>query len=148
MRQRSPVLVAGEYLRTEQDKEMCSSDYQGDLYTERIPVRLSNITEVPYPSSMHIYSHALSGFEELYRKEGPFAVSQEHIGINNHSVVKVWMNHNYSKSYPNSRVGSEGLMVEAIIRVIDTNCDPDTHPPQAPSIGHFILRNQKTISFN
>jgi len=68
---------------------MCSKSYagnnvftSGEVYTERIPVRLSNITHIPFPDVLHVYNQAFNGYERLMRKVGPFKVDEECIGVN------------------------------------------------------------------
>lgn len=62
---------------------MCSKSYSGtdpfilgELYTERIPVRLSNITHIPFPDILHVYNQAFNGYEKLARNLGPFKVDE------------------------------------------------------------------------
>jgi hypothetical protein len=63
---------------------MCSKSYAGNiynfiflghLYTENIPIRLSNIVHVPFPDILHIYNQALNGFHRLSRRLGYFKVN-------------------------------------------------------------------------
>ena len=59
---------------------------------ERIPLRLSNVTEIPFPDILHLHSQALKGFDLLQKEAGPFYVDEDHFGIRKDGVVKVWCN--------------------------------------------------------
>lgn len=43
---------------------------------------------------------ALEGYEKMFQKTGYFQVSPEMIGINKLGKVKVWVNKNFSKNFP------------------------------------------------
>jgi len=49
--------------------------FLGQLFTENIPIRLSNIVHVPFPDNLHIYNQALNGYHRLSRKLGFFKVN-------------------------------------------------------------------------
>lgn len=47
----------------------------GYVYIERIPLRLSNITDIPFPDILHAYFNALEGFQILAKQFGFFIIS-------------------------------------------------------------------------
>ena len=71
-------------------------EYLGEVYNERIPVRFSEITHIPFPDNLHVYNQTFNGYHKLARKFGPFKVDEESIGVNNNHVAKVWHSANFS----------------------------------------------------
>ena len=87
-----PQLVAGYYLKEENGESFCATKHQHRLFIEEIPIRLSDIEDVPFPDNLHLYSQCLGGLRELASSVGCFEVMEECIGVNAQGVVKVWMN--------------------------------------------------------
>jgi hypothetical protein len=48
-----------------------------------------------------MFKATLNGFKFLYEKVGYFDIQEEMIFINRKGEVKVWMNANLAKNYPN-----------------------------------------------
>jgi hypothetical protein len=48
-----------------------------------------------------MYKSTLEGFKYLYEKVGYFDIQEEMIFISRKGEIKVWMNSNLSKNYPN-----------------------------------------------
>lgn len=73
---------------------------------------------------------ALLGFEKLYQKVGYFEVKEDLVCIDKEGTVRVWMNSDLSKNYPEgiekdgegSKDG-ERLMVGEIVSMIDRNTE-------------------------
>ena len=65
----------------------------GELYLERIPIKLSNVTDIPFPDILHFHNQSLNGFQRLSRRYGNFRINEDCIGLNNRNVVKVWHSH-------------------------------------------------------
>jgi len=57
-----------------------------------MPVRLSNVRDIPYPDCLHLYDSVLNGYEQLSQLVGYFDVDEEEIGISDRGQVKVWLN--------------------------------------------------------
>lgn len=72
-------------------------NYEGDIYTEHIPLRLSNIMHVPFPDVLHLYNQSFNGFHKLSRRLGNFRVSEDCIGVNDSHVAKVWHSPNFAE---------------------------------------------------
>ena len=79
----------------------------------------------------------LKGFKKLYDHIGPFPICEEQICINEQGLVKVWLNRDLSKNYPEEYPiepqardpdEEEDDMVEEIIKVISENTDPQCEP--------------------
>jgi hypothetical protein len=111
---------------------MCSTFYKGSIYLERIPVRLSQINEIPFPDVLHLYHQAFRGFAKLFDKVGYFEPTESLIGVNQQGIVKIWLNENLAKSYPETLFGdddrSEGNMVIRVVNIIHANTDGPTQP--------------------
>ena len=80
---------------------MCTTIYTGFLYIEKVDLRLKQINDIPFPDLLCMYESVLKGFKSLYSKVGYFDIQEEMIFINRHGQIKVWMNANLSKNYPN-----------------------------------------------
>lgn len=94
------MLVASRFFREETQRDMCSTFYKGSVYLERIPVRLAQINEIPFPDVLHLYHQAFRGFSKLFDKVGYFDPTEGMIGINQQGRVKIWLNDNLSKGLP------------------------------------------------
>lgn len=81
-------------------EDICSKHYQITLYIEHIPLRLSNVKDIPYPDSLHLIETCLKGFALLYEKGGYFRVEEDLIGINTFGEAKVWINSELEVSTP------------------------------------------------
>ena len=54
---------------------MCSKSYAGNIYTEHIPIRLSNIVQLPFPDVLHFYNQSFNGLGRLSKQLGHFRVN-------------------------------------------------------------------------
>ena len=79
---------------------MCSTFFQGFVYTERIPLRMNEIKDLPFPDTLHLVNSCLRGFRDLYTKTGGFDVNEQMIGINCDAKVKVWMSYDFGSDRP------------------------------------------------
>ena len=52
------------------------------MFVERIPFRLSNVDNIPYPDVLHLYDACLNGFPQLTNEVGYFSIDEDQIGIN------------------------------------------------------------------
>ena len=48
----------------------------GHIYTERIPIKLSDLSDIPYPDVLHFYNQTLNGFQRLAKMFNPFKVTE------------------------------------------------------------------------
>lgn len=62
------------------------------MFIERVQLRLSNITDIPFPDILHVYDQALQGYDLLSKEFGFFEVGEEKICVNSAGVIKVWAN--------------------------------------------------------
>jgi hypothetical protein len=62
------------------------------IFVEKIPLRLSNVTDIPYPDVLHLYDVCINGFRQLSETVGFFSVDEDYIGVNEHGQARVWLN--------------------------------------------------------
>lgn len=63
-----------------------------NVFYERIPVRLRQLSPLNLPDSLYILSEAIRGFKDCYEKVGLFSITEDMIGFNSEGFVKVWLN--------------------------------------------------------
>lgn len=123
-------VVASKFFTEEKRAEICSTFYQGHMFTERIPLRLNEIKDIPFPDSLHLVNASLLGFRELFDKIGSFSVTDHLIGVNSEAKVKVWVNSDFGKPTHEGgrlvRSDDEKIMVGEIIQVLDKIIDHRT----------------------
>lgn len=81
-RRDSHVLVATRFFLDAAKRELCGNHHLVSMYVEKIPVRLSQLRDLPYPEILHLYSNIIAGFREIYRKVGYFPIDESMVGIN------------------------------------------------------------------
>jgi hypothetical protein len=91
--------VNSKYLNYELSKEFCNTNYSAKVYIEHIPVRLSDIQDIPYPENLYVLFSTLDGFEKLYHNVGYFKINEDLICMDKDGKVKVWLNPDLSKCY-------------------------------------------------
>ncbi len=69
-------------------------------YIKKVEVRLKEINDIPVDDSIYLFYACLKGFCALYEKIGAFQVEEDMIFIDRNGLVRVWMNNNLSKNYP------------------------------------------------
>ncbi len=52
------------------------------MIIEKIPLRMSNIQDIPYPDVLHLLDVCIRGYRQLSDKVGFFAVDEDQIGVN------------------------------------------------------------------
>jgi hypothetical protein len=111
---------------------MCSTFYKGNIYLERIPLRLQQLNEIPYPDVLHLYHQAFRGFAKLFDKVGYFEPIDSLICINQQRRVKIWLNENLASSIPETVFGdverTEANMVRNVINTIQASTAISTLP--------------------
>ena len=90
---------------------------------------------------------ALEGYEKMFEKTGYFEVSSDMIGINKQGKVKVWINRNLSKNFPDFNTidhnQGESDFVARVIEMIDEAIDYNGH---RYTFLEFISK-ERTLSF-
>lgn len=107
---------------------MCSTAKGAVVYIQHIPIRLSDVTDIPFDESLYILRSSLLGFEKLYNESGYFQVMEEQVCIDKEGHIKVWLNADLSKNYPDSYDDEthlsrdyEKIMVTEIVAMIEKN---------------------------
>ena len=103
-----PELVSIKYLNEEHSKQLCAFTYHIKVYIERIPLRLSNITDIPFPENLFLLKEALKGLKILYEKVGGFRISEDMFCMSDEGIVKVWLNPDLSKNFTDTFDGNVG----------------------------------------
>lgn len=108
-------------------KNMCSTFHSASVYIERIHFRLFELIEIPLEEGLYIIEVALEGYSKMFLKTGYFKVFSDMIGINKQGKVKVWVNKNFSKNFPDfnkiDHNKSEFDFVIDLIKVIEAHID-------------------------
>jgi hypothetical protein len=97
-------------------------------------LRLSQIEDIPLSDSLFILVEAIEGFLQLYQHSGYFKIHDEQIGFDRSGKVKVWVNPDLSKNYPecDTECGhqqrDEVDMVEQLIAIVNNATDEDEQP--------------------
>ena len=131
LRLNSNVLVASRYFLEEKQRNLCLTSFNGKVFLESTPCRLSKVDQIPFPDILHVYYQCFIGFKELFEFAGYFDVTEDLICINKQGVVKVWLNPSLEKIRPDISYGGlsmESEMVDRAIRIIDKNTNHLTLP--------------------
>lgn len=70
------------------------------MYLEHIGLRLSNLEDLPVGEAVFVLLEALEGYAQLYEHSGYFRVREEQICVDRTGRVKVWVNADLAKNYP------------------------------------------------
>lgn len=124
-REREDCIVNTKYLNYELGRDFCNTSYTARVYVERIPVRLSDIEDIPFPENLYLLLSALDGLEKLYRSVGYFRPTEDLVCMDRDGRVKAWLNPDLSRCLPgapseNARKDDslEARMVDEIVRMV------------------------------
>jgi hypothetical protein len=120
IRKNHPRWVSALYFedKESEEKEFCASKYEAFLYLEKIPIRLCDLKNIPFPDALHLYDQTLGGFYELARNFGCFPVESDYIGINERGVVKVWAGAKWSQATVKGGVITQEDMVRGLVECL------------------------------
>lgn len=93
-------LVRVIQVQKQDSKYLCSGMDFLRVRTERIPVRLSELKNVPLNESLYILQEALIGFKTICEKAGPVRITNELVCFDTEGRVKVWLNEHLAKNTP------------------------------------------------
>lgn len=81
IRKNDPDFIATLFFDISHNEELCSKNYHGIqhiyigyVFTERIPLRLSDLMDIPFPDVLHVYNQTLNGFQRLSKMFRPFKI--------------------------------------------------------------------------
>ena len=99
-RMREDYIVNAVFYENTSVKELCSTVHQAEVYIQHIPLRLVDITDIPYPENVYMLRNCLYGFQQLHSLIGCFLPHEALICLDSYGEVKVWMNSDLSKNTP------------------------------------------------
>lgn len=141
-RNRQPNVVNTRFIRQQPSQELCSSSYSARVYVEHVRVRLSEISDIPFPDSLYVLMECFEGYGRIYEHSKYFQVEESQVCVDQQGNLKVWVNADLSVNYPPSqafadyRQKGQEEMVDAIVAIVASNTDPETEP--APSFKLFF----------
>ena len=87
------------------------------IMTEKFPLRLNELTELPLFKLLYLLKESIIGFERLYDKFGAFPITPRMIALNQQNKCKVWLNESFeSNDFANIPV-EEHVMVRLIFKI-------------------------------
>ena len=133
-RSRQPNVVNTRFLREHASQEICSQRFMARVYVEHIRVRLSEISDIPFPDNLYVLMEAFEGFAKIYEHSKYFQVEENQICVDELGNLKIWVNADLSVNYPPNQgfvdycqKGQEE-MVDLIVAIVASNTDPETEP--------------------
>jgi len=130
-RRRTPVpVVSSMFLRQAARSDFCTQKFAASVFLEHVGVRLSQLEEVPLGDALYVLGEALEGFRQLYHHSGYFRIKEELICVERTGRVKVWVNADLSRNYPDCDTDcgrnqkDEVNMVEQLIEIVSASIDP------------------------
>jgi hypothetical protein len=120
------------------------------VYIYHPKVRLSDFRDIPYPDSLYCMMAMLEGYRKIFDKIGKFYLAEEQVCIDHEGEIRVWVNSDLSKNYPeahssdnvNSVLDEEEQMVEEIFQMVLDNADPTDEPDM--KFKDFFYRERKS----
>lgn len=137
------------HLDSKNANRYCSTTYNVSIYIEHPKNRLSDFSDIPFPDTMYCLRAMLIGYGKLYEHVGAFPVKEEQVCIDDAGNLKVWLNRDLSKNYPEeweieptnqSADENEEDMVSQIVAVVARNSDTELEP--SPSFIKFYENNR------
>jgi hypothetical protein len=104
------------------------------VFLEHVGLRLSQVEEVPLGETLYVLGEALEGFQQLYQHSGYFRVRDEQICVDRAGRVKVWVNADLARNYPDCDTDcgrnqkDEVDMVEQLLDLVSAATDPEEMP--------------------
>ena len=62
-------------------------------------IRLSEISDIPYPENLYVLMESLEGFKQIFKYSNFFQIEENQICVDEHGNVKVWVNEDLSVNY-------------------------------------------------
>ena len=123
-------MVRTLHLSQQTTRDLCSVNYFVKVYTDRIPIKLTEIADIPYPDNLYVLLSCLDGFGRIAEYMGCFDVSENMIGVNTQGEVKVWLNDNLSLIRPDFGFSEKHRrsMIQKIVDIVDDNTDKASEP--------------------
>jgi hypothetical protein len=94
--------VGVEHVDTVCNPYSCAGYQQLRIFTERIPLRLCDLRHLPLKYTIYIIKEAIIGFKAIFSHFGYLPISDNLIGFNSYSKVRVWVNSNFASNVPHT----------------------------------------------
>ena len=84
--------------------------------------------DIPFPENLYVVKQALEGYRIVYEHSKSFFVEENQICVDEHGIVKIWINGDLSINYP-SVLGPEAPnfgeeeMVDMLMHIVADNTD-------------------------
>ena len=147
-RKKYPHFVNALHIEQTTRTGICSTFHSAAIYLERIPIRLFEIMDMPLSEGLYMLEVALEGYEKMFEKTGYFEVSPDMIGINRQGKVKIWINKNLSKNFPDfNKIDHNQGEPQFVVRLVEMIDDAIDYSGQKPSFKQFINEKKKILTF-
>jgi hypothetical protein len=95
-------VVNTRYMVLRSEQQFCGHTYSARVYIEHVFSRLSEIKDIPFPDNLFLLMETLEGYGRIYLYSKYFLIEESQICIDADGSIKVWVNPDLSKNYPNS----------------------------------------------
>ena len=99
-RRHQNYIVRAFHIVTKNSSKYCSNTYHVDVYIEHPKNRLSDFSDIPFPDTLYCLRAMLTGYVKLYNNVGAFPVREQQVCIDEKGNVRVWLNKDLSKNFP------------------------------------------------
>ena len=90
---------------------------------ENFPLRLGDLTTIPLFKVIYLLKEAVIGFERLYNKFGPFAISNKMVALNQQNKCKIWLNENFASNQYNPLQVTEKEFIAMVCNLFVSVCN-------------------------
>jgi hypothetical protein len=66
-RYNQPSVVSTKHIKIHNRNELCSRTYTARVYLEHVKLRLSDISDIPYPDNLYMLMESLEGYSKIYQ---------------------------------------------------------------------------------
>lgn len=80
--------------------EICSRNYTAQVYIEHVLLRLSDVSDIPFPDNLYVLMQCLEGYRQIYEHSKYFKIEENQICVDKDGHIKVWVNGDLSINYP------------------------------------------------
>jgi hypothetical protein len=91
-------IVQVHNLQIQRDAALCSQSSNSQVFVERIPYRLSNITDLSQVEGLTVLRGAYYGFSTLSKMYGLIEPYEDLICFNEEGYPKIWVNANLAEN--------------------------------------------------
>ena len=142
--------IANSIFFEKNNNQLCTFQRKAIVYLPHMPLRLSEIKDIPHPYQLTLAIDMLSGFQKLYQHVGFFKVDENQVCLDQEGEVRVWINSDLSKNFAEPHFENqetEDKMVGDILRLIFANVDSDSQPEPLDKFlnSHLYSEDQEYI---